>query len=92
MPSIKIMNSHKNLIFAAKVANSTGATFTEDGSWIVIEDSPTLEIPRYDFDEVFDPEGKANSLQIEAKWGSLILNKVGSLKHFDDQEIVLEDK
>jgi hypothetical protein len=94
MASITIMHSHRNLLFAAEVANATGATFEEDGQWITISDSPQLEIPRYAFDHVFDPEGARahRGENIERIWRSLLLNKRGHLVHFDEHEIVIADE
>jgi len=49
MASITIIQGAKNLVFAAQVANETGAEFEEtqgderiEGGWIKISDSPTL--------------------------------------------------
>lgn len=92
MASIKIQNGHKNLLFAAAVANSTGAEFREDGQWIIIEDSPELTIPHYDFIQAFDPDGRRDAGQLESAWRSLILNKSGYLRVFDDSEIIVNDE
>jgi hypothetical protein len=92
MASITIMHSTKNLIFAAEVANQTGAEFEEEGQWIKIYNSPTLEIPEYCFREAFDPRGtRGDTSQLESVWRSLLLNKVGYLVYFGDDEIVLSD-
>lgn len=85
MASIKITNSHKNLLFAAAVANSTGAEFEEQGDWIIISDSPDLTIPHYEFTEIF-----GNRVS-ESAWRSLLLNRTGYLKFFDDSEMILCD-
>jgi len=95
MASITIMHGQKNLIFAAKVANETEAEFEENGEWITISDSPELTIPRYCFDDAVDPDGqrrKRLDSQLESDWRSLLLNKQGHLKHFDDYEIVITDE
>ena len=95
MASITIQQSHKNLIFAALVANETGATFKEEGSWITIEDSPCLEIPHYCFSQAFDPEdqrGLRGDSRLGSAWRSLLLNKRGHLIRFDDYEIVIADE
>lgn len=94
MASITIQQGHKNLIFAAQVANETGATFEEEGQSITISDSPRLEIPRYCFDQAFDPDGRRGSRydpQLESAWRSLLLNKRGYLVYFGDAEIVISD-
>ena len=85
MASIKILKSHKNLIFAAAVSNSTGAQFEEQGEWIEISDSPELTIAHYDFTQVFGIRVSDNA------WRSLLLNRTGYLKFFDDHEIILCD-
>lgn len=85
MASIKIQNHHKNLLFAAALANSTGAEFEEQDTWIVISDSPELTIPHYEFSEIFGTRVSDNA------WRSLLLNRTGYLKYFDDHEIVLCD-
>ncbi len=95
MASITIMHGHKNLIFAAEVANQTGAEFTEDGQWITISDSPTLTIPRHCYNEAFDPDGRRagrGDTQLENAWRSLLLNKRGYLVEFSDYEIVISDE
>ena len=94
MASITIMAGSKNLIFAAEVANQTGAEFHEEGQWIVIEDSPTLTIPGYCFHHAFDPESRrarTEPAQLESIWRSLLLNKQGYLIYFGDDEIVISD-
>jgi len=99
MASITIMPGAKNLIFAAEVANQTGAKFEEtqgderiEGGWIKISDSPTLTIPRYCFDHALDPEGhRARDGRLESAWRSLLLNKRGHLAYFGDDEIVITD-
>ena len=94
MASITIQHGHKNLIFAALVANDTGAKFREEGQWITIEDSPTLTIPHYTFSRAFDPDGQKaqrGDSHLENAWQSLLLNKGGNLKYFGDDEIVIED-
>lgn len=94
MASITIQHGHKNLIFAAQVANETGATFEENGQWITISNSPDLEIPRYAFDEAFDPDRRRAAradIQLESAWRALLVNKCGYLIHFDDYEIVIGD-
>jgi hypothetical protein len=91
MASIKIKNNHENLIFAAAVANSTGANFEEQGEWIIIEDTPELTIPRYEFDDAIDFKADRDSDEIELAWRSLLLNRKGFLRFFDDHEIVLVD-
>lgn len=93
MASIKIQHGHKNLLLAANVARETGAEFEEDGQWITITDSPRLTIPRYCFDQAFDPDYKRrNDSQLESAWRSLLLNKVGHLEYFDDHEITITDE
>jgi hypothetical protein len=95
MASITIMHEHKNLIFAAEVANQTGAEFEEDGQWITITDTPTLTIPRSCYDDAFDPNGqrqRQGDSQLESAWRSLLLNKQGFLVHFDDFEIIITDE
>lgn len=95
MASITIMHGHKNLIFAASVANETGAEFSEDGQWITISDSPELIIPRYCFDQALDPDGRglsAGDNRLDNAWRSLLLNKRGHLVHFDDSEILISDE
>jgi hypothetical protein len=84
MASITIMKGHKNLIFAANVANETGAMFEENGDWITITDSPELTIPSYAFRQAFAPDGRGNQAQLESVWRSLLLNKQGYLVNFDD--------
>lgn len=92
MASITIMSGQKNLIFAATVANDTGATFEEEGQWITISDSPDLTISRYAFDQAFDPNGRrGGDSQLESAWRSLLLNKRGNLIRFDDFEILISD-
>lgn len=91
MASVTIMHGHKNLIFAALIANETGAKFREEGQWITIENSPALTIPRYAFDQAFDPEGRGDP-RLERAWRALILNKTGYLKYFGDDEIYLVDE
>ena len=94
MASITIQHGHKNLLFAASVANETGAEFEEDGQWITISDSPELVIPSYCFTQAFDPEGRRaqqGDSRLESAWRSLLLNKQGYLKHFSDLEIVVSD-
>lgn len=89
MASITIKNSHKNLLFAACVANQTGASFEESGEWLIISDQPTLTIPHYcTRDAGWDPAAPANN----SAWRSLLLNKSGHLIHFDDSEIVISDE
>lgn len=94
MASITIVHGHKNLVFAAEVANQTGAEFEEKGEqWIIISDTPTLTIPRYCYDGAFDPDGRrARDPQLESAWRSLLLNKQGYLVYFDDDEIVVSDE
>jgi len=92
MASITIQHGHKNLIFAAEVANQTGAKFEENGQRITISDSPDLVIPRYCFDHAFDPDGqRGRDGRLERAWRSLLLNKSGRLVHFTDHEIVITD-
>jgi len=94
MASITIQHGHKNLIFAANVANQTGAEFEEDGQWITISDSPRLVIPRYCFDEAFDPDRRRSRQgddQLESGWRSVLLNKRGHLEYFGDDEISITD-
>ena len=70
MASITIPHGHKNLLFAAMVANETEAEFEEDGRYITISDSPELVIPRYCFSQAFDPTGSKaqdRDRQIEQK-------------------------
>ena len=95
MASITIMHGHKNLIFAAEVANQTGAEFEENGQYITISDTPTLTIPRYCYDGAFDPDGqrqRQGDTQLENAWRSLLLNKQGYLVYFDESEIVISDE
>ena len=95
MASIRIQHGHKNLIFAAEVANQTGAEFEEEGQWIRIFDSPRLVIPRYCFTEAFDPEGqraRQGDSRLESAWRSMLLNKQGYLEYFGDDEIVITDE
>jgi len=94
MASIKVQHSQRNLVFAAEVANDTGAEFTEDGGWITISDSPELTIPRYAFDHSFDPDGARahRGEDLGRIWRSLLLNKQGHLVRFDDMEIVIADE
>lgn len=92
MASITIQHSHKNLLFAAEVANQTGAEFEEQGQWITISDSPTLTIPHYCFSHAFDPDGRrARGGRMESAWRSLLLNKRGYLEYLGDDEIVITD-
>jgi len=94
MASITIMNGHKNLIFAASVANETGASFEEDGQWITITDAPELVIPEYCYRQAFDPDGRRaaqGDSRLASGWRSLLLNKRGHLRHFGDFEIVISD-
>jgi len=94
MASITIQAGQKNLIFAATVADETGAEFAEDGQWITITDTPTLTIPRYCFDQAFDPEGRRarqGDARLESAWRSLLLNKQGHLRSFSDSEIYITD-
>lgn len=94
MASITFQHSHKNLIFAAEVANQTGAEFEEKGQWITLSDSPRLIIPRYCFDEAFDADrrrARAGDDQLESAWRSLLLNKQGHLEYFGDDEISITD-
>jgi len=92
MASITIPAGHKNLLFAAEVANQTGAELEENGQWITISDSPTLTIPNYCFIEAFDPMGqRAHDGRLESAWRSLLLNKRGHLAYFGDDEIVITD-
>lgn len=94
MASITIQHGHKNLLFAAAVVNETGAELEEQGQWITISSSPDLTIPRYCFDQTFDPDGcrarQGNNL--ESVWRSLLLNKQGYLVRFDDSEILISDE
>jgi hypothetical protein len=91
MASIRIPHSSQNLIFAAYVANETGARFHEtDGfTTISIEDTRALTIPRHCFDQAFNPHGRRRDL--EDVWASLLLNKEGHLIYFGDTEILLCD-
>jgi len=92
MASITIMAGHKNLLFAAEIANQTGAEFEERDGWITISDSPTLTIPHYCFSHAFDPEGqRIHDGRLESAWRSLLLNKHGHLEYFGDDEIVITD-
>lgn len=92
MASITIQAGHKNLLFAAEVANETGAEFEEEGQWITISDSPTLTIPHYCFRQAFDPDGRrARDGRLESAWRTLLLNKRGHLQYFGDDEIVITD-
>ena len=94
MATITIQHGHKNLIFAANVANETGATFEENGNWITISDTPELVIPEYCFRQAFDPDGRRGQRddpQLASAWRSLLLNKQGYLVHFDDSEILISD-
>jgi hypothetical protein len=95
MASITIMHGHKNLLFAAEVANQTGAEFEENGQWITITDTPTLTIPRSCYDDAFDPNGqrqRQGDSQLESAWRSLLLNKQGYLVYFGDDEIFISDE
>jgi hypothetical protein len=93
MASITIQHGHKNLVFVANVANQTGAEFEEKGQWITLSDNPRLVIPRYCFDQAFDPEHKRrNDSQLESAWRSLLLNKQGYLEYFGDDEISITDE
>ena len=92
MASITIRAGHKNLLFAALVANETGAEFEETGTWITISDSPELVIPHYCFRQTFDLDGRRDSAQLDSTWRSLLLNKQGYLVRFDDSEIVVADE
>jgi len=95
MASITIMAGHKNLIFAASVANETGATFEEDGGWITITDSPELVIPEYCYRQAVDPDGRRaaqGDSRLESGWRSLLLNKRGHLRRFTDFEIAISDE
>jgi hypothetical protein len=96
MASITIQHGHRNLIFAARVAAHVGAEFEEIGQqWIEISAEPTLTIPKYIFDEVFDPDGHKQArgdLQYSRAWQSLILNKRGYLTYFGDDEIIISDE
>ena len=87
MASIRIINQSKNLIFAAEVANQTGAEFREEGQWVIIENSPILTISRYVFNNVFEPRKES-----ESAWRSLLLNKTGHLVKYAADEIVISDK
>lgn len=89
MASITIMAGHKNLIFAANVANDTGAEFEEGEQWITISDTPTLTIPSYCFRDATGRDG--NNPRYESAWRSLLLNKKGYLLYFGDDEIVISD-
>ena len=94
MASITIQTGQKNLIFAAIVADQTDAEFTEEGQWITITDIPSLTIPRYCFDQAFDPEGqraRQGDTRLESAWRSLLLNKQGYLRSFNDSEIYITD-
>lgn len=94
MASITIMVGHRNLIFAAKVKEETGAEFSEDGQWITITNAPTLEIPRYCFSQAFDSDGRRAQQgdgSLMSAWRSLLRNKRGHLVSFDDCEIVISD-
>ena len=94
MASITIMQGQKNLVFAALVANETGATLEEDGQWITISDAPELTIPRYCFSQAFDPDGRRSErgdIRLTIGWRSLLLNKQGHLAGFTDFEIVITD-
>lgn len=94
MASITIQQSHKNLIFAALVADHCGASFREEGQWITIERDEALEIPHYLFIEAFDPDGSRSRRyddSLERAWRSLLLNKRGYLRSFSDQEIYITD-
>jgi len=93
MASITIQHGHKNLVFAASVANETGAEFEENGQWITISDSPELTIPRYCFNQAFDPDGSRShhGENLESIWRSLLLNKKGFLVYFGDTEIYISD-
>lgn len=90
MASITIPHTHKNLIFAASVANETNATFDEGEQWIIISDEPTLTIPSYCFRDAVG--GDAYGPQHERAWRSLLLNKKGYLIYFGDDEITLSDE
>lgn len=92
MASITIQHGHKNLVFAASVANETGAEFEEQGQWIVISDVPELTIPRYCFSQAFNPDGQRDAARLESTWRSLLLNKRGYLVSFDDYEIIIADE
>ena len=93
MASIAILPGVKNLAFAAAVAEATGAEFRETGQSIIIEDIPTLTIPRYCFDNAFDPANKRQGqVDYEGSWRSLLLNKVGYLVHLNEMEIVISDE
>ena len=92
MASITIQAGHKNLLFAASVANETGAEFEEQGQWIAISDSPELVVPHYCFRQVFDPDGRRNSTSLDSVWRSLLLNKRGFLVRFNDHEIIVADE
>jgi len=93
MASITIMANHRNLLFAAEIANDTGAEFSEEGQWITISDNPELSIPHYVFSGVFDPNGRrSDDPQLERAWRSLLLNKRGFLKYFGDDEIIISDE
>ena len=94
MASIKIQAGQKNLAFAALVADEAGAEFAEEGQWITITDTPSLTIPRYCFDQAFDPEGQRaqqGDTRLESAWRSLLLNKQGYLRSFNDSEIYITD-
>lgn len=87
MASITIPHGHKNLVFAACVANETNAQFEEDGEAIIISDSPELVIPSYCFRDAMGGRAQPG----DRAWRSLILNKDGYLKYFGDDEIVISD-
>jgi len=92
MASITIQHNHKNLLFASQVANATEAIFEENGQEIIISDSPTLAIPRYCFDSIFDPDGqRARDGRLERAWVGLLLNKCGYLEYRGDDEIRITD-
>lgn len=92
MASITLLHSHKNLIFACSLTEQTGAEFEEDGQKIIIRGMPELVIPHYCFSEVFDPHGQKDHAYLERAWRSLLLNKLGYLKHFSNHEIIISDQ
>lgn len=93
MASITIINNPKNLAFASRVANATGAMFREDGEWVVIESAPTLTLSREHFDAAINPDKRRRDYaQMDSAWRSLILNKQGYLQHIRDDEIVITDE
>ena len=85
MASITIAHSHKNLIFAALVANQTGAKFRENGDSITINDSPELTLPGYCAREAWGEHE-------DSEWQSLLMNKSGHLHYFGWDEIIIGDQ